>query len=204
MTHHTHTPSQAQGKVLFVEDDDLFGKNLQLKLKRSHIDCDWFESFEAGAQALATTEYHALITDIYLQSDQPNGLNLIKLAKTKGIPSVIITSHLDLNIAKQGLNEGADALLEKSFEVEVLVKTLKEIWENPTGMIGRRERFLEINHLTPKEKDIARLILKGLNNQEIGTVTGTTLATVKFYTNQIFEKCGVHSRTELLSTLFPT
>lgn len=204
MPSNRHTPLTSIGKVLFVEDDELFVLNLKNKLKRFHIECDWFQEYQSAVEALRTIDYHAVVSDMYLKSDRPNGLEIVKLAKKLGIPSVIITSRLDLVIAKQGLNDGADALLEKPFEVDELVKVLQEIWENPSGMIGRRERYFEINALTPKEKELGRLVIKGLSNQEIATVSGTTLATVKFYTNQIFEKCGVHSRAELFNTMFPT
>lgn len=190
--------------MLLAEDDELFGLNLRTRLTRSHVDCDWFEEFAPAASALRTRPYHAVVVDMYLKSDQPNGLELIKLAKELGIPSVIITSKLDLAIAKDGLNEGADALLEKPFEIGVLVTTLEEIWENPRGLIGRRERYLEMQSLTEKEKEIARLVVKGLSNQEVASAAGVSLATVKFYTNQIFEKCEVHSRAELCNTIFPT
>lgn len=204
MTRNTHTPSNSIGKVLFAEDDELFGLNLKLKLEHAHVHCDWFENFEEAAEALRTVEYHAVITDMYLRSDKPNGLELIKLATARGIASVIITARLDLAIAKKGLNEGADALLEKPFETASLIKILNEIWENPKGLIGRRERCFEMHSLTEKEKEIGRLVVKGLTNQEIADVSGASLATIKFYTNQIFEKCAVHSRAELFNTLFPT
>lgn len=204
MTHYTHTPSSSIGKVLFVEDDELFGQHMKNKLERAQVECEWFEAFEKAHAALKDGDYHAVVTDIYLQSDKPNGLQIVKLANDRGIPSVIITSRLDIAIAKQGLNNGADALLEKPFEVGALVKILLEVWENPRGMIGRRERFFEVRSLTDKEKEICRLIVKGLSNQEIADVCSTSLATVKFYTNQIFEKCEVHSRAELCSTIFPT
>ena len=204
MTPHRHTPSASIGKVLFVEDDELFGLNLKTKLTRSLIECDWFEEFKTATEALRKIDYHAVITDMYLKSDQPNGLEIVKLAKERGIPSVIITSQLDLAIAKKGLNEGADALLEKPFEVTELARILQEIWENPKGMIGRRERYLDLHSLTEKEKEIARFVVKGLSNQDVATASGASLATVKFYTNLIFEKCEVHSRAELLNTIFPT
>lgn len=207
MSNVSHQPNpslESIGRVLLAEDDELVGLNLKLKLTRSHVECDWFETFETAVTALHANNYHAVIADMYLKSDRPNGLEIVKLANEKGIPSVIITSRLDMAIAKRGLNEGADALIEKPFEITELVKILQNIWENPRGLIGRRERFLDLQSLTDKEKEIARLVLKGLSNQEVADVSGNSLATIKFYTNQIFEKCSVHSRGELFNTIFPS
>jgi DNA-binding NarL/FixJ family response regulator len=199
-----HTPSASIGKVLLVEDDELFGLGLKLKLERSRVDCDWFGEFDSSVSALSQITYHAVIADIFLNTDRPAGLEIVKLAKERGIPSIIITSRLDMAIAKQGLNNGADFLLEKPFKIGDLIRILQEIWENPRGLIGRRERYLEMQNLTEKEKEIARLVIKGLTNQEVANASAVSLATVKFYTNQIFEKCVVHSRAELFNTIFPT
>src|SRR5688572_19194450 len=112
MTNHRHTPSTSIGKVLLVEDDELFGLHLKTQLTRAHIDCDWFKEFNAAAQALSLGAYHAIIADIFLKTARPEGLTIIKLAAESGVASIIITSRLDMAVAKQGLNYGADFLLE--------------------------------------------------------------------------------------------
>jgi two-component system, NarL family, response regulator DesR len=193
-----------EGQVLLVDDDELFASALRDKLNKAGVTCEWRNNFEAGKQALDQSVFHALVVDMYLSPERPEGLELVEIAKNVGIPSVIITSRLDLDIAKQGLNNGADFLIEKPFQVRDLIDILQELWNNPRGLISRRERFFETQHLTDKERELARLLLKGLSNQEIADVSQTTLSTVKFYTNQIFQKCEVKSRAELFNTIFPT
>lgn len=192
------------GRVLLAEDDDLFAENLRSKLERVDVQCDWATTRDEAMEALKTRTYHALLVDIFLDSVKPLGLEIVRLGKEAGIPSVILTSRLNMEIAKVGLNNGADYLLEKPFEFQALLKILNDIWENPRGLVARRERFLETHQLTEKEKDLTRLLLKGLSNKEIANVSGLTLNTVKFYTNLIFEKCEVSGRSELFNFVFPT
>jgi len=192
------------GRVLIAEDEELVGKSIQKDLQSKNFKADWMTTYESCEKALKENDYHALIADVYLTKDQPDGLNLVKLAKEIGIPAVIITSALDKDVAKKGLNNGADHLLEKPFEIDELVTVLLEIWENPRGLISRRERCFDQNQLTDKERELCRLILKGLTNQEVSNVVGTTLGTVKFYSSQIFEKLGVKNRAELFNLVFPT
>jgi DNA-binding NarL/FixJ family response regulator len=81
---------------------------------------------------------------------------------------------------------------------------LMDIWENPKGLLARRERYFDIHKLTNKEKEVCRLMLKGMMNQEIADLSETTLGTIKFYSSQIFEKFAVKSRAELFNLIFPT
>ena len=58
--------------------------------------------------------------------------------------------------------------------------------------------------MTDKEREVSRLLFKGLSNKEIAEVLGVTEKTVKFHVTGIFDKAGVKSRSEFLSTVFPT
>ncbi|MCI5072485.1 response regulator [bacterium] len=192
------------GRVIVVEDDELLALKLGKDLSKKNINHILCSSYEEAMEHIDEGDSHAVVSDMYLNSEEPNGLKVVEYASNKGLPVVIITSALDLNIAKQGLNLGADHILEKPFEVEVLKKVLEDLWENPKGLIGRRERCFDRSGLTQKEREFARLILKGLSNKEIAEVMETTVSTVKFYTNQIFEKSNVGSRGELFNYIFPT
>ncbi len=50
--------------------------------------------------------------------------------------------------------------------------------------------------LSPKERDVAIFILKGLSNLEISQITGKKEGTVKAQTNSLFRKAGVSSRSQ--------
>jgi DNA-binding CsgD family transcriptional regulator len=50
--------------------------------------------------------------------------------------------------------------------------------------------------LSPKERDVAIFILKGLSNLEISRITDKKEGTVKAQTNSLFRKAGVSSRSQ--------
>jgi len=191
-------------KILIAEDEELVGLSLRKDLEKKNYDVSWAKSFEEAAKAMREKDFHIVLADIFLSPQKADGLELVKLAKEFGIPCVIMTSALDLEIAKSGVNMGADHIIEKPFDIEALTKVLTDIFENPRGLIGRRERYLEVHQLTDKEKELCRLILKGLTNQEIADISESSLGTVKFYSSQIFEKFQVKNRAELFNMIFPT
>lgn len=191
------------GKVLIIEDDPEFGPWLQNKLKKTGLTVFLAPSFEEGMAAFEKELFHAVVSDIFL-GDEPKGLDIVKAIEKTGTPTIIMSSAADLKIAKEAMNHGASYLLEKPFEVEELFKTLEKLWEEPKGLQAMVERFLDLNGLTPKEKEVVRLLLKGLSNKEIASMGDNSDRTIKFHLTSIFEKCGVKSRTELINVILPT
>ena len=55
------------------------------------------------------------------------------------------------------------------------------------------------NPLTQRELEVLRLIVAGLSNREIAAQLVLTLGTVKWYTNEIYGKLGVRSRTQAVA-----
>ena len=55
--------------------------------------------------------------------------------------------------------------------------------------------------LTERERELLPLLLSGKKNKEIGEELHLSESTVKFHINNIYKKCGVNSRTELIVKL---
>ncbi len=53
--------------------------------------------------------------------------------------------------------------------------------------------------LTPREKEVATLILQGLTGRQISAELGISFDTVKFHTKNLYKKLGVGGRAELFS-----
>jgi DNA-binding NarL/FixJ family response regulator len=198
-------PMRIKGKVLLVEDDSQVGPWLKSKLQRTGIQCDLAVNLQDALKIFSENLYHAVVTDIFLSgTGEPDGLEVVKRVEPTGMPLIIISSAADLKIAKEAMNHGASYLLEKPFEPETLIKELERLWEEPKGLQAMVERFLDMHSLTPKEKEVVRLLLKGLSNKEVAEIGGNSPRTIKFHLTSIFEKCGVKSRTELFNSILPT
>lgn len=87
------------------------------------------------------------------------------------------------------------ALGDTPYEQAVLRLTRKQAGLYPNFMRSAAEKK---TLLTETEEAIYRLILAGMNNEQIGTVMAVTLRTVKFHTSNIYKKLGVKNRTELI------
>ncbi len=194
-----------KGTVLLVEDDLIYGSWIQEALNSIGLKCEWKKDLPSALEAANEKSYHALITDVFLSpNNAAEGLDLIRQLEPTGIPTILMSSRADLATIKEAVNKGTSFVFEKPFPIEDITSALKILWEQPRGLQAMLERFMEINTLTPKEREVTRLVIKGLANKEIASVEETTDRTVKAHLTNIFQKCGVESRTELFNAIFPT
>jgi DNA-binding CsgD family transcriptional regulator len=64
-----------------------------------------------------------------------------------------------------------------------------------------REAFARRYGLTPREAEVAELVLRGYPNPVIASMLGIAPTTAKRHLTRIFDKIGVDSRTQLVSRL---
>ena len=57
--------------------------------------------------------------------------------------------------------------------------------------------------LSPRQAEIALLILRGHSSVSIGLRLGISAQTVKVFRKQLYRKCGISSQAELFSLLMP-
>lgn len=73
------------------------------------------------------------------------------------------------------------------------------------AVAGEFQKYMEQQfddwHLTPTEKNVALLVIKGFSNAEIARLRGTTESTVKSQLTSIFRKTGLATRQQLTTYL---
>jgi DNA-binding CsgD family transcriptional regulator len=62
--------------------------------------------------------------------------------------------------------------------------------------------LMQAHGLTARERDVTRLVLRGRSTTEVAARLAVTEATVQQHLKSVFEKTGVHSRRELVATVF--
>jgi DNA-binding CsgD family transcriptional regulator len=79
---------------------------------------------------------------------------------------------------------------------DLIVHTF-EFVETPAGVSAAGEP-----PLTPRQRDVLRLIATGLQNKEIATELGLSLATVRNHVHAILDSLGLHSKLEAVALAF--
>jgi DNA-binding NarL/FixJ family response regulator len=194
-------------KLLLVEDDTGARTILSAALRARGLDVrcagDVAEALRISDE---TTDFDAVVTDIVLEHDADGGLDLIPELRRRGVsaPFVVVTAFADKRRLKRAIELHVAYLLEKPFGADQLLGVLSRVWSE-TPDLGQLVRdALSVASLTSKEEEIARLVLKGLSNQEIATALAISDKTVRQHLSAVYAKCGVSSRAEFFHHVFPT
>jgi len=59
-----------------------------------------------------------------------------------------------------------------------------------------------IAELPDRQREVARLVAKGLSNKEIGTALGIAEATIKVYLKTLFTRYALRNRVQLARLVF--
>ncbi|KXL52173.1 HTH-type transcriptional regulator MalT [Anaerotignum neopropionicum] len=156
-------------------------------------------SFYPNLLASIYTEIYVAMANWRL-SRMEEGVNALKRAIGMAMPDALIMPFV----------ENADeltSLFEKILQEELyadFMKKIMEIRKQYSTAIKRINAEHFANHgpkLTPREKEIALLVMKGLNNKEIGLALYISPNTVKRDLKNIFTKLGITSRALLMKEM---
>lgn len=104
--------------------------------------------------------------------------------------------------AFRALQMGARGILRKTLPIPTLLECLREvatgqIWMAQSDQAARFLERKEASRLTPREKEVVRLICRGFRNKQIAENLHITPGTVKVHLMHIFEKTGLKDRLAL-------
>jgi two-component system, LuxR family, response regulator FixJ len=132
-----------------------------------------------------------------------SGLELQRILNERGIrlPVIFLTGHADVSIAVQAMKHGASELIEKPFKDQTLldavgqaVRTDRTHRNEDSTRQALRDR---LHKLSPREMEVAQLVVEGLPNKTIGQRLDISERTVQVHRLHIMEKLEIHSAAEL-------
>ena len=114
-------------QVLVVDDEPQIRELVAAALRREGYEVTVQPDGEAGLEALRTSRFDVLLTD--LKMPRMSGLDLIRNAReiTPGLGAVLITAYASTETAVQALRTGADDYLTKPFRLEDLRNTVSRV-----------------------------------------------------------------------------
>ncbi|GGY21706.1 response regulator transcription factor [Paludibacterium paludis] len=160
-----------------------------------------FHDAEAFLAHLAPGETACLLLDVRMPG--MSGLEVQdRLARTgRMLPIVFFSGHGDIAMAVQAVRNGAVDFIEKPFREQTLLEAV--------GLALRRlpaERYLnEVRRrfmsLTPREREVAKLVVLGRRNKIIAGELSISERTVQVHRQNVMDKMRAGSAAELVQDL---
>ena len=198
-------PKKPLHPIVFVVDDDI---SVRESLESLITFAGWQpETFASAAEFLArkrTTTPSCLVLDVSLPD--LNGLELQKLIASErtDMPIIFITGHGDVTMTVQAMKGGAVEFLTKPFDDEVLLSAVRHAIKRSVSVLDDQAEISALRSsyesLTPRERDVMRLVVAGMLNKQIGLRLNISEITVKAHRGKMMQKMKADSVADLVRT----
>jgi RNA polymerase sigma factor (sigma-70 family) len=192
------------GLVHVIDDDASFRTAIERRLKLAGYDVETYSSAQQLLDRLPGVEKPGCIL-LDVQMPGLSGLDLQSRLIERGsiLPIIFVTGYADTPATVRAIKAGAEDFLTKPASSAQLIDAIERAMTRYES--ARRQRN-ELNSfrglvatLTPRERQVFNLIVRGKINKQIAHELGTTERTVKAHRHQVMEKMQVHSLAELVS-----
>ncbi|SIO54286.1 two component transcriptional regulator, LuxR family [Bradyrhizobium erythrophlei] len=119
------------------------------------------------------------------------------------LPIIFLTGYPDIPTTVQAIKAGADDFLTKPVSSDELLQAVERAIARHEVTRGRKGKLdmvrARIAALTPRERQVFELVIRGKTNKQVANALGATERTIKAHRHRVMEKMQVRSLVELVS-----
>ncbi|GLS32545.1 two component transcriptional regulator, LuxR family [Mesorhizobium albiziae] len=189
--------------AILVDDDAEVRDSLGELLNSIGIDSISFSSAQEVLDAKLPDRPGCLVLDVRMPG--LSGLDLQSLLAARGIlmPTVFLTGHGDIAMSVQAMKAGASDFLTKpvrdqTFLDAVSAAVAADIARRAASAVSRKNAAL-YETLTPREREVLKLVVSGAMSKQIAFDLGISEITVKLHRSNMMRKMHAKSITNLFS-----
>ncbi|MGO9803010.1 MAG: response regulator transcription factor [Steroidobacteraceae bacterium] len=193
----------AREPIVYVVEDDEALRSLVRALSQSiGVPSRAFSSANKFLEHYDPRQPGCLVLDIFMPG--MSGLELQDELNRRGavIPVIFMTGHADVASAVAAVRRGAFNYLQKPFSNSDLIANVRQALE-----LDRRNRQMleqqdairdRIASLTPREREVLQLIVRGLASKVMAEEMHLSKRTVELHRSRVMGKMGANSIAQLV------
>jgi two-component system response regulator FixJ len=188
--------------VHVIDDDEAMRQSLAFLLGASGMEVQTYESAVAFLKVAPAIKSGCVITDVRMP--ELSGVELLRrLRELKlGIPVIVITGHGDVPLAVEAMKSGALDFLEKPFDDEVLLASVRSALDRLDRDQRRQAERSDIEGrlatLSNRERDVLEGLVAGHANKQIAYDLGISPRTIEIYRANLMTKMQAASLSDLV------
>jgi two-component system, NarL family, nitrate/nitrite response regulator NarL len=141
-----------------------------------------------------------------------SGLELLRTVRDEGLSTrcVLFVGQIDDEDAVEAMRLRVEGILLKEMPTRLVLQCIRKVhdggrWLETQSMarvvdrlqVQENSRGEFVDRLSPREQEVTRLVMEGLNNKDIADRLTLSVGTIKIHLHNIYEKLGIRSRLQL-------
>ena len=193
-----------QGFVHIVDDDASFRKAMERRLTKAGYEVATYPSaLHLLVNLPAESIPSCILLDVRIPGLDGPGLQNRLNELGSMLPIIFVTGNPDIPTTVRAIKAGADDFLTKPVTSDDLFRAIEQALAHHRTLRDLKEKLdtvrARIGRLTPREREVFELVIRGDHNKQIARALGCTERTVKAHRHNVMEKMQAHTLAELVS-----
>jgi len=189
-------------KVFVVDDDVSVCVALSRLIRTAGLHVETFGTAAECLNADRLKDADCLVLDVHLPDLSGLELQANLTARGLELPIVFITGRGDIPMSVRAMKAGALEFLTKPFDDGQLLEAIEQGIARCRRARQHEEKLtglqLRYQSLTPRERQVFALVVRGLLNKQVAGELGTAEKTVKIHRGQVMRKMEAASLPDLV------
>src|SRR5215468_428810 len=188
--------------VHVINDDQAVREVLSFQLGSAGMDVRTYDSAVGFLKIAPTVQAGCIITDVRMP--ELSGMDLLRRLRELKVtaPVIVITAHGDIPLAVEAMRLGAVDFLEKPFEDEILLASVRSALDrgdrDQKRQAERNKIEARLAELSNRERDVLKGLVAGHANKQIAYDLGISPRTIENYRANLMIKMQAASLSDLV------
>ena len=192
------------GLVHVIDDDASFRRAMERRLKHAGYEVATYASAHHLLDRLPSESVPGcILLDVQIPGMGGPELQARLSGLGSTLPIIFLTGHPDIPTTVRAIKAGANDFLTKPVSSDELFQAIERAIAHHEVTFGLKSNLnmvrARIATLTPREREVFELVIRGDTNKRIARALGCSDRTIKAHRHKVMEKMQVHTLAELVS-----